>query len=149
MLKSPPSLCAGSPGLQVQFRVDDGFLRPGEKRWFLRYLALHTMHIDIWDSNSLLLIGSTAIELKVKDRVAPNKVEVPSMFVMIIGWNIKLQNLTRIIANREKHVLFKHCQVVTHLRYSAGHLSWIHAAFPDCFNIFNRMKQVLQRQQMK
>ncbi|XP_034446098.1 nephrocystin-4 isoform X1 [Hippoglossus hippoglossus] len=54
----------GSPGLQVQFRVDDGFLRPGEKRWFLRYLALHTMHIDIWDSDSLLLIGSTAIELK-------------------------------------------------------------------------------------
>ncbi|XP_030279502.1 nephrocystin-4 [Sparus aurata] len=54
----------GSPGLQVQFRVDDGFLRPGEKRWFLRYLALHTMHVDIWDSDSLLLIGSTAIELK-------------------------------------------------------------------------------------
>ncbi|XP_074538441.1 nephrocystin-4 [Halichoeres trimaculatus] len=53
-----------SPGLQVQFRVDEGFLRPGEKRWFLRYLALHTLHIDIWDSNSLLLIGSTAIELK-------------------------------------------------------------------------------------
>ncbi|XP_065817624.1 nephrocystin-4-like isoform X2 [Labrus bergylta] len=55
---------SGSPGLQLQFRVDEGFLRPGEKRWFLRYLALHTMHIDIWDSNSLLLIGSTAIELK-------------------------------------------------------------------------------------
>ncbi|KAG8002845.1 Nephrocystin-4 [Nibea albiflora] len=55
---------SGSPGLQVQFRVDDGFLKPGEKRWFLRYLALHTMHIDIWDSDSLLLIGSTAVELK-------------------------------------------------------------------------------------
>ncbi|KAM7410975.1 hypothetical protein PAMA_021103 [Pampus argenteus] len=55
---------SGSPGLQVQFRVDEGFLRPGEKRWFLRYLALHTMHIDIWDSDSLLLIGSTAIKLK-------------------------------------------------------------------------------------
>ncbi|XP_040008385.1 nephrocystin-4 isoform X2 [Xiphias gladius] len=55
---------SGSPGLQVQFRVDDSFLRPGEKRWFYRYLALHTMHIDIWDSDSLLLIGSTAIELK-------------------------------------------------------------------------------------
>uniref|UniRef100_A0A146WLA6 Nephrocystin-4 n=1 Tax=Fundulus heteroclitus TaxID=8078 RepID=A0A146WLA6_FUNHE len=54
----------GSPGLQLQFRVDDSFLRPGEKRWFLRHLALHTMHIDVWDSDSLLLIGSTAIELK-------------------------------------------------------------------------------------
>ncbi|CAJ1055521.1 nephrocystin-4 [Xyrichtys novacula] len=58
------SFNSDSPGLQVQFRVDEDFLRPGEKRWFLRYLALHTMHIDIWDSNSLLLIGSTAIELK-------------------------------------------------------------------------------------
>ncbi|KAM9786039.1 nephrocystin-4 [Neosynchiropus ocellatus] len=58
------SVSSGSPGLQVQFKVDDTFLRPGEKRWFLRYLALHTMHIDIWDSDSLLLIGSTAIELK-------------------------------------------------------------------------------------
>ncbi|XP_041655501.1 nephrocystin-4 [Cheilinus undulatus] len=55
---------AASPGLQLQFRVDEGFLKPGEKRWFLRYLALHSLHIDIWDSNSLLLIGSTAIELK-------------------------------------------------------------------------------------
>ncbi|XP_061760784.1 nephrocystin-4 isoform X2 [Nerophis ophidion] len=58
------SVNSDSPGLQVQFRVDDSFLKPGEKRWFLRYLALHTMRIDIWDSDSLLLIGSTAIELK-------------------------------------------------------------------------------------
>ncbi|XP_051913301.1 nephrocystin-4 isoform X2 [Hippocampus zosterae] len=58
------SVNSDSPGLQVQFRVDDRFLKPGEKQWFLRYLALHTMHVDIWDSDSLLLIGSTAIELK-------------------------------------------------------------------------------------
>ncbi|XP_008411314.1 nephrocystin-4 isoform X1 [Poecilia reticulata] len=58
------SVNTGSPGLQIQFRVDDDFLRPREKRWFLRHLALHTMHIDVWDSDSLLLIGSTAMELK-------------------------------------------------------------------------------------
>ncbi|XP_056158185.1 nephrocystin-4 [Lampris incognitus] len=58
------SINSGCPGLQVQFRVDEAFLRPSEKRWFLRYLALHTMQVDIWDSSSLLLIGSTAIELK-------------------------------------------------------------------------------------
>lgn len=111
---SSPSLCAGSPGLQVQFRVDDGFLRPGEKRWFLRYLALHTMHIDIWDSNSLLLIGSTAIELKVKDRVTPYKVEVPSIFLMIIGWNIKLQNLIWIVTSRaDRHKQRKACSLYT------------------------------------
>lgn len=75
MLKSLP-LCSGSPGLQVQFRVDEGFLRPGEKRWFLRYLALHTMHIDIWDSDSLLLIGSTAIELKVEHRFTSSQMKV-------------------------------------------------------------------------
>uniref|UniRef100_A0A3P9LYG7 Nephrocystin 4 n=1 Tax=Oryzias latipes TaxID=8090 RepID=A0A3P9LYG7_ORYLA len=55
---------SASPGLQLQFKVDDRFLRPGEKRRFLGYLALHTMHLDVWDGDSLLLIGSTAIELK-------------------------------------------------------------------------------------
>ncbi|XP_061701017.1 nephrocystin-4 isoform X2 [Syngnathoides biaculeatus] len=58
------TLNSESPGLQVQFRVDNGFLKPGEKRCFLHYLALHTMHVDVWDSDSLLLVGSTAIELK-------------------------------------------------------------------------------------
>ncbi|CAB1336399.1 unnamed protein product, partial [Coregonus sp. 'balchen'] len=37
---------------------------PGERRWFLRYLALHTLQVDVWDSQSLLLIGSTALGLK-------------------------------------------------------------------------------------
>ncbi|KAL1021085.1 hypothetical protein UPYG_G00008570 [Umbra pygmaea] len=55
---------SGSPGLQLQFRVDGSFLQPGERRWFLRYLAYHSLLIDVWDSNSLLLIGSTALELK-------------------------------------------------------------------------------------
>ncbi|XP_034151686.1 nephrocystin-4 isoform X2 [Esox lucius] len=55
---------SGSPGLQLQFCVDGAFLKPGERRWFLRYLAHHTLLVDVWDSNSLLLIGSTALELK-------------------------------------------------------------------------------------
>ncbi|XP_057716671.1 nephrocystin-4 isoform X7 [Corythoichthys intestinalis] len=58
------TLNSESPGLQVQFRVDHSFLKTGEKCHFLHYLALHTMRVDIWDSDSLLLIGSTAIELK-------------------------------------------------------------------------------------
>uniref|UniRef100_A0A8C6UFG7 Nephrocystin 4 n=1 Tax=Neogobius melanostomus TaxID=47308 RepID=A0A8C6UFG7_9GOBI len=53
-----------SPGLQLQFRVDRSFLRPGEQRCFLRYLALHSLHVDVWDSHSLLLLGSTALPLK-------------------------------------------------------------------------------------
>ncbi|KAI1892585.1 hypothetical protein AGOR_G00135100 [Albula goreensis] len=53
-----------SPGLQLKYLVDPGFLKPGEHRWFLRYLALHTLQIDVWDSESLMLIGSAAVELK-------------------------------------------------------------------------------------
>lgn len=56
---------SGPPGLQLQYRVDPAFLKPGERIWFLRYLALHTLHIDVWDSDSLLLIGSAAVPLKV------------------------------------------------------------------------------------
>ncbi|KAJ8371145.1 hypothetical protein SKAU_G00111730 [Synaphobranchus kaupii] len=55
---------SGSPGLQLKYLVDPGFLKPGEQRWFLRYLALHTLQIDVWDSESLLLVGSAAVELK-------------------------------------------------------------------------------------
>ncbi|XP_075882230.1 nephrocystin-4 [Nelusetta ayraudi] len=58
------SVNSGSPGLQLQFRVDESFLKPGEKRCFLCYLALHSLQVDVWDSESLLLIGSTAVQLK-------------------------------------------------------------------------------------
>lgn len=58
-------LCTGSPGFQRKYLVDPGFLRPGEQRWFARYLAMQTLQIDVWDGDSLLLIGSAAIQLKV------------------------------------------------------------------------------------
>ncbi|XP_053481395.1 nephrocystin-4 isoform X1 [Ictalurus furcatus] len=58
------SIGSGPPGLQLQYCVDPAFLKPGERIWFLRYLALHTLHIDVWDSDSLLLIGSAAVQLK-------------------------------------------------------------------------------------
>ncbi|TRY82321.1 hypothetical protein DNTS_000054 [Danionella cerebrum] len=54
----------GFPGLQLQFQVDPHFLKPGERGWFLRYLAIHSLQIDVWDSESLMLIGSAAVELK-------------------------------------------------------------------------------------
>uniref|UniRef100_A0A8C2JXE9 Nephrocystin 4 n=1 Tax=Cyprinus carpio TaxID=7962 RepID=A0A8C2JXE9_CYPCA len=55
---------SGCPGLQLHYRVDPQFLKPGERGWFLRYLALHSLQIDVWDSESLMLIGSAAVELK-------------------------------------------------------------------------------------
>ncbi|XP_059916023.1 nephrocystin-4 [Gadus macrocephalus] len=48
----------------VQFRVDDGFLKAGERRWFLGYLAQQTLQVDVWDSASLLLVGSCCVPLK-------------------------------------------------------------------------------------
>lgn len=55
----------GSPGFQQRYLVDPGFLRPGERRWFSRYLAEQTLQLDVWDGDSLLLIGSAAVQMKV------------------------------------------------------------------------------------
>nr|XP_033700218.1 nephrocystin-4 isoform X9 [Tursiops truncatus] len=58
------SFDAGSPGFQLKYLVGPGFLRPGEQRWFARYLAMQTLQIDIWDGDSLLLVGSAAVQMK-------------------------------------------------------------------------------------
>ncbi|XP_042334258.1 nephrocystin-4 isoform X2 [Sceloporus undulatus] len=58
------TLNLGSTGFQLRYMVDPGFLKPGEQRWFLRYLAEHTLQIDAWDGDSLLLVGSAAVKLK-------------------------------------------------------------------------------------
>ncbi|XP_059685860.1 nephrocystin-4 [Gavia stellata] len=58
------TLGTGPPGLQLKYMVDPAFLRPGEQRWFVRYLAEHSLQIDIWDGDSLLLVGSAAVKLE-------------------------------------------------------------------------------------
>ncbi|XP_022454525.1 nephrocystin-4 isoform X3 [Delphinapterus leucas] len=58
------SFDAGSPGFQLKYLVGPGFLRPGEQPWFARYLAMQTLQIDIWDGDSLLLVGSAAVQMK-------------------------------------------------------------------------------------
>lgn len=58
-------LFAESPGFQLRYLVDPGFLKPGERRWFTRYLATQALQIDVWDGDSLLLIGSAAVQMKV------------------------------------------------------------------------------------
>lgn len=45
--------------------VDPGFLKPGEQRWFTHYLAAQTLQVDVWDGDSLLLIGSAGVQMKV------------------------------------------------------------------------------------
>lgn len=60
---------AGPPGLQLRYVVDPASLRPGERRWFVRYLAEHSLQIDVWDGDSLLLVGSAAVRLQVLAKV--------------------------------------------------------------------------------
>ncbi|KAM4872565.1 nephrocystin-4 isoform 2-T2 [Thomomys bottae] len=55
---------AGSPGFQLRYMVGPGFLKPGEQHWFVQYLAMQTLQIDVWDGDSLLLVGSTAVQMK-------------------------------------------------------------------------------------
>ncbi|XP_069638953.1 nephrocystin-4 isoform X2 [Haliaeetus albicilla] len=58
------TLGTGPPGLQLKYMVDPAFLRPGEQHWFVRYLAEHSLQIDVWDGDSLLLVGSAAVKLE-------------------------------------------------------------------------------------
>nr|XP_035920403.1 nephrocystin-4 isoform X3 [Halichoerus grypus] len=55
---------AGPPGFQLKYLVEPGFLKPGEQRWFTHYLAAQTLQIDVWDGDSLLLVGSAAVQMK-------------------------------------------------------------------------------------
>ncbi|XP_071623016.1 nephrocystin-4 isoform X1 [Heliangelus exortis] len=63
-LNKDGTLSTGPPGLQLKYMVDPTFLRAGEQRWFLRYLAEHSLQIDVWDGDSLLLVGSAAVRLQ-------------------------------------------------------------------------------------
>ncbi|XP_061457406.1 nephrocystin-4 isoform X2 [Rhineura floridana] len=63
-IKEDGTLSCGSPGFQLKYMVDPGFLKPGERRCFIHYLAEHTLQIDVWDGDSLLLVGSAAVKLK-------------------------------------------------------------------------------------
>ncbi|NWH55931.1 NPHP4 protein, partial [Geococcyx californianus] len=63
-LNKDGTLSTGPPGLQLKYMVDPNFLRPGEQRWFVRYLAEHSLQIDVWDGDSLLLVGSAAVKLE-------------------------------------------------------------------------------------
>ena len=49
---------------KVQYNVDPTVLKFGEKGLFLKYLAYETVFIDVWDGDSLHLIGTSTVELK-------------------------------------------------------------------------------------
>ena len=47
--------------------MDPVYMKQGEPRLFLDHLSKQTLHIDVWDGDSLLLIGSCAVELQVSE----------------------------------------------------------------------------------
>ncbi|CAF0840751.1 unnamed protein product [Brachionus calyciflorus] len=53
-----------SPGFMVSYQVDPSNLKFGEKRIFLQYLAHQAMFIDVWDADSLHLIGTCTLQMK-------------------------------------------------------------------------------------
>ncbi|KAH9490048.1 Nephrocystin-4 [Bulinus truncatus] len=63
-LNSDGSVMEGPPGLEVKYPIDPTYLKPGEVSLFWQHLSRQTMHIDVWNGDSLLLIGSAAVELK-------------------------------------------------------------------------------------
>ncbi|PFX29929.1 Nephrocystin-4 [Stylophora pistillata] len=69
-LKDIDGQSVGIPCVLQKFNKD-GFpsdespgLTPGEGRVFSQYLLSQSLHIDVWDGDSLLLIGSTGFKLK-------------------------------------------------------------------------------------
>ncbi|CAI9730878.1 Hypothetical predicted protein [Octopus vulgaris] len=54
----------GSAGFEIRYFVDPCFLKLGEFPLFLKYLEHHILHIDIWNGDSLLLLGSSSVPLK-------------------------------------------------------------------------------------
>jgi hypothetical protein len=52
--------------IQFKYSFDPSHMQPGEMRQLWKYLHSQHLHIDVWDGDSLLLIGSTSVELKVQ-----------------------------------------------------------------------------------
>ena len=53
------------PGFQVKFMVDPEYLKPGEQKVFVQYLLANSLHVDVWDGDSLMLLGSCLLPLRV------------------------------------------------------------------------------------
>ncbi|XP_067873614.1 nephrocystin-4 isoform X2 [Heterodontus francisci] len=65
-----------SPGLELKFMVEPSYMKEGEQRWFMQYLSMQILQIDVWDAESLLLIGTAAVELKYLLRQGRTAVQV-------------------------------------------------------------------------
>lgn len=51
------------PGLALKYIVDTTTSKPREADLFAEYLATRTLHVDVWDADSRMSLGSLAIQL--------------------------------------------------------------------------------------
>ncbi|XP_069120570.1 nephrocystin-4-like isoform X2 [Argopecten irradians] len=54
----------GQPGMEVRYHMDPACMKPGENALFLKHLSQQVLHIDVWDGDTLLLMGSCGVQLK-------------------------------------------------------------------------------------
>eukprot|EP00052_Salpingoeca_macrocollata_P019741 m.164404 g.164404 ORF g.164404 m.164404 type:complete len:1465 (-) comp21057_c0_seq3:83-4477(-) len=52
------------PGLSVRFTVDPADMRPDERERLIHYLASKMLQVDLWDGDSLMLVGSAFVPLQ-------------------------------------------------------------------------------------
>ncbi|XP_067826754.1 nephrocystin-4 [Heptranchias perlo] len=117
-----------SPGLELKFMVEPSYLKEGEQRWFMQYLALQILQIDVWNAESLLLIGSAAVELKYLLRQGRTAIQVSHELEVIT--TEYAPDVPMPLADITKHGTVKPYGVTTiikgrlHLRLgNVGHLS--------------------------
>nr|AKN21706.1 NPHP4 [Schmidtea mediterranea] len=70
------------PGTMIKYMLDPAFMKPGEMISFIEYLNQQTLHVDVWDGDSLLLIGSCAVKLR--NLCRQGKISVQSSFELDI-----------------------------------------------------------------
>nr|XP_002122811.1 nephrocystin-4 isoform X1 [Ciona intestinalis] len=63
-IESGEKLDEGRPGLEIKYYVDPVHMKPGDNATFLKYLSTHNLHVDVWDGDSLMLLGSLSVPLK-------------------------------------------------------------------------------------
>ncbi|CAC5423618.1 NPHP4 [Mytilus coruscus] len=62
-LKKDGALSNGPPGLEVKYYMDPMSMKLGEVSLLLSHLYRQRLHIDVWDGDSLMRIGSASVPL--------------------------------------------------------------------------------------
>ncbi|XP_023215913.1 nephrocystin-4-like [Centruroides sculpturatus] len=88
------------PGYHVRYHIDPAYLTPGERKEFLNYIYSHWLHIDVWDGNSLLYVGTASLQLKCLCRQGREAVQ--SMLELDIWQENYVDECTNRVNNEKK-----------------------------------------------